>query len=58
MVAIPGASSVSQLESNAAAADIELTDDQDARLTASSDAVHPTSGAAAMPQLLRARFSR
>jgi aryl-alcohol dehydrogenase-like predicted oxidoreductase len=33
LVAIPGASSVEQLESNAAAADIELTDDEDRRLS-------------------------
>ena len=58
VVAIPGASSVSQLESNAAAADIELSDEQNDRLTAASDAFHPTAGAAALPQLLRARLSR
>ncbi|MDQ1375661.1 MAG: hypothetical protein QOJ09_2999, partial [Actinomycetota bacterium] len=40
VVAIPGASSVGQLESNAAAADLELTDDEDARLTAASDRFH------------------
>lgn len=34
VVAIPGASSVRQLEENAAAADLELSDDDDARLTA------------------------
>jgi aryl-alcohol dehydrogenase-like predicted oxidoreductase len=34
VVAIPGASSVRQLEDNAAAADIELSEDDDARLTA------------------------
>ncbi len=34
VVAIPGASSVQQLEENVAAADVDLTDDDDARLTA------------------------
>jgi aryl-alcohol dehydrogenase-like predicted oxidoreductase len=34
VVAIPGASSLRQLEENVAAADVELSDDEDARLTA------------------------
>jgi aryl-alcohol dehydrogenase-like predicted oxidoreductase len=38
VVAIPGASSVSQVEQNAAAADLELTDDDDRRLEAAADA--------------------
>ena len=58
VVAIPGASSVAQLEKNVAAADIDLTDDEDARLTEASDRFNPTTGLAAMPQLLRARFNR
>ena len=37
VVAIPGASSVEQMEQNAAAADIELTGDEDERLNAASD---------------------
>ena len=37
VVAIPGASSVEQLEANVAAADLELSDDDDARLTDESD---------------------
>jgi aryl-alcohol dehydrogenase-like predicted oxidoreductase len=44
VVVIPGASSVAQAESNAAAADLELTDDEDAELTAASDAFSPISG--------------
>jgi aryl-alcohol dehydrogenase-like predicted oxidoreductase len=56
VVAIPGASSVSQLEKNAAAADIELTDDEDARLTTASDNFNPISGAAALPKILRKRL--
>jgi len=58
VVAIPGASKVSQLESNAAAADLDLTDEEDARLTEASDRFVPKSGAAAFPDLVRARFSR
>jgi aryl-alcohol dehydrogenase-like predicted oxidoreductase len=58
VVAIPGASKVSQLESNAAAADLDLTDEDDARLTEASDRFTPKSGAAALPDLVRARFGR
>jgi aryl-alcohol dehydrogenase-like predicted oxidoreductase len=56
VVAIPGASSVSQLEKNAAAADIELTDEEDARLTTASDHFNPISGAPAQAKLLRKRL--
>ena len=56
VVAIPGASSVAQLEANAAAADLELSDDDDHRLTAASDAFTPVSGAPAMAKLLRRRL--
>ena len=56
VVVIPGASSVAQLESNVAAADIELTDDDDARLSASSDRFNPTAGLAALPGLVRAHL--
>jgi aryl-alcohol dehydrogenase-like predicted oxidoreductase len=58
VVAIPGASSVTQLEQNVAAADLDLTDDEDARLTAASDAFHPKQGAAAAPQLAKRRLHR
>src|SRR5262249_34872544 len=44
VVAIPGASSVAQLESNCAAADLVLSDDEIAELTAVSDAFHPITG--------------
>ena len=56
VVAIPGASSVSQLEKNAAAADIELTDDEDARLTTASDNFNPIGGVKALPKILRKRL--
>ena len=55
VVAIPGASSVAQLEANVAAADLELSDADDARLTAESDAFAPTRGIAALPGLIQAR---
>jgi aryl-alcohol dehydrogenase-like predicted oxidoreductase len=58
VVAIPGASSVAQLEQNAAAADLVLDDDEDARLVAASDAFHPVRGPAAAPKLLERRFRR
>jgi aryl-alcohol dehydrogenase-like predicted oxidoreductase len=55
VVAIPGASSVAQLEANAAAADLDLTDDEDAQLTDESDRFDPVRGVAAVPGLLQAR---
>jgi aryl-alcohol dehydrogenase-like predicted oxidoreductase len=58
VVAIPGASSVAQLEANAAAADIDLTEDEFERLTSASDRFRPISGPAAMPGLFRSRFAR
>jgi aryl-alcohol dehydrogenase-like predicted oxidoreductase len=56
VVAIPGASGVEQLESNVAAASIELTGDQAQALSAASDRFRPVTGAAALPRLVRARF--
>ena len=58
VVAIPGASSVEQLESNAAAADLELTDEEDQRLTAASDRFEPTSGPASWAALVKSRLTR
>jgi aryl-alcohol dehydrogenase-like predicted oxidoreductase len=58
VVAIPGASSVAQLEANVAAADLDLTPDEDARLTDASDRFHPVGGMAVAPDLLRARLRR
>jgi aryl-alcohol dehydrogenase-like predicted oxidoreductase len=45
VVAVPGASSVAQLEMNATAADLELSDDDDAQLADASDRFAPTKGA-------------
>jgi aryl-alcohol dehydrogenase-like predicted oxidoreductase len=53
VVAIPGASSVAQVESNAAAAEIELTDGEFDALTAAADQFRPVTGRAAYAGLLR-----
>ena len=58
VVAIPGASSVEQLESNAAAADLDLTDEEDQRLTAASDRFEPVGGPASWVALARSRLTR
>ena len=58
VVAIPGASSVQQLEANAAAADLELTDDDDQRLTHAAEGFEPITGPAAVPSLLPRSPSR
>ncbi len=58
VVAIPGASSVEQLERNCEAADLELTDDEDAWLTRESDDFNPRTGVAAVPAMVAARRAR
>ena len=58
VTAIPGASSVEQLESNVAAAEIELPDDEYAALSEASDRFQPVTGRAAIPALVRARLHR
>jgi len=58
VVAIPGASSVEQLESNVAAAEIELSDNEYQALQAASDRFRPVGGPAALPALVRARLAR
>ncbi len=57
VVVIPGASSAAQVEVNAAAADIELTDDEDAGLVAASDAFEPLGATTVLPDLIRERLS-
>jgi len=49
VAAIPGASTVEQLEHNAAAADIDLTDDQCQALADAAAAFRPVTGTAALP---------
>ncbi|TCK24898.1 aldo/keto reductase [Pseudonocardia endophytica] len=53
VVAIPGASSVAQVESNAAAAEIRLAEDEHAALTAAARAYRPRTGVPALPSLVR-----
>jgi aryl-alcohol dehydrogenase-like predicted oxidoreductase len=56
VVVIPGASSVEQLERNAEAADLQLSADDDRRLTAAAEAFEPVTGPAALPSLMRSRL--
>jgi aryl-alcohol dehydrogenase-like predicted oxidoreductase len=58
VAAIPGASSVEQLERNAAAADIDLTEDQYHALADASARFQPITGPATFPRLARTRFGR
>ncbi len=58
VVAIPGASSVEQLERNVAAAEIDLTDEEYLTLRTAAERFHPVTGAAAMSQFARDRFGR
>jgi len=58
VVAIPGASTVAQLESNAAAADIDLSEEEYRRLRSESERFSPVTGAAALGGLIRSRFNR
>jgi aryl-alcohol dehydrogenase-like predicted oxidoreductase len=57
VVAIPGASSVEQLEFNVAAAEIELTDDESQALEGASARFRPETGPAVYPRLARARLA-
>jgi aryl-alcohol dehydrogenase-like predicted oxidoreductase len=56
VVVIPGASSVEQLEFNAAAADLQLTDDDDRQLSEASDRFQPLTGLGAIPAILKTRL--
>jgi len=56
VVAIPGASTVAQLESNVAAADIELTDDEYGTLQAAAERFNPVTGVNAISKMAKARF--
>jgi aryl-alcohol dehydrogenase-like predicted oxidoreductase len=58
VVAIPGASTVAQVESNTAAADIRLTDDEYAALCDASAAFEPMTGPPAWAALAAERFRR
>ena len=56
VVAIPGASSVGQLEQNVAAADLELSEDESGASPPASDAFHPVQGVVALPKLIQRRL--
>ena len=58
VVAIPGASSVAQLEANVAAADLELGPQEIEQLTEASDRFSPKTGVSVAPDLVRARLGR
>jgi aryl-alcohol dehydrogenase-like predicted oxidoreductase len=58
VVAIPGASSVAQLEDNAAAADIDLTDEEYQTLSDESSKFDPVTWPAAMPRMIGSRLRR
>ena len=58
VVAIPGASNVGQLESNVAAADIDLTEEEYQALHAAAVGFRPVTGPAVLPHLLRSRIAR
>jgi len=55
VVAIPGARTVAQLEANAAAADLELSDEDNARIAAAADRFEPAGPCAVGAQRLRRR---
>jgi aryl-alcohol dehydrogenase-like predicted oxidoreductase len=58
VAAIPGASSLEQLESNVAAAELDLAADEAAALRAAADRFQPITGRSAIPKLIRSRRSR
>ncbi|MGY2083045.1 aldo/keto reductase [Blastococcus sp. SYSU DS0539] len=58
VVVIPGASSVEQLEFNAAADDLRLADDEVAALTTAARAFSPVSGVRSLLDGVRERFGR
>ena len=58
VIAIPGASSVEQLEKNAAAADVDLADDEVAELTAQARRFRPPARSDAIKAMVARRFGR
>jgi aryl-alcohol dehydrogenase-like predicted oxidoreductase len=53
VVAIPGASTVAQLQRNAEATDLDLTDDDEHRLMDAAEAYRPLHGVEAVPSLVK-----
>jgi aryl-alcohol dehydrogenase-like predicted oxidoreductase len=58
VVAIPGASSVEQLEANAAAADLDLTDEDDTRLTKEAESFIPVGAVEGIANLVKSRLGK
>ncbi|MCU4184274.1 aldo/keto reductase [Acidiferrimicrobium sp. IK] len=58
VVVIPGASSVAQLEGNVAAADLDLTAEDDDRLVRAAARFEPRTGVAAAADVVRAKLGR
>lgn len=58
VVAIPGASSVGQLESNAAATEVALTESQITQLTSAAEGFEAPSRVAAVREFVRERYGR
>jgi aryl-alcohol dehydrogenase-like predicted oxidoreductase len=58
VTAIPGVSGIEQLESNVAAADIDLAADEYDALRAAAERFRPITGRAAVPAMVRARLRR
>jgi aryl-alcohol dehydrogenase-like predicted oxidoreductase len=58
VVAIPGASSVAQVEANAAAAELELTEEEDHRLAQASDRFEPVRAPRGVARLMRRKVVR
>ena len=56
VVVIPGASSIAQVEANAQAADLELSDEEDSALSDAAAAYEPLPLSAAVPQIAKARL--
>ena len=57
VVAIPGASTVAQLEKNAEAAELELSADDSHRLMDAADAYRPLGALEVVPALVRTRLA-
>ena len=57
VVVIPGASTVAQVEANAAAADLELTNEEDESLRRASDDFHPKGFKEVWPDLAKERWA-
>jgi diketogulonate reductase-like aldo/keto reductase len=57
VVVIPGASSVAQVEVNAEAAALELSDEEDEALGRASDEFHPRGIREVWPELARERYA-